>query len=83
MKKIIIIVLTILIGSTMLTSCGQTTDTKEPTKTQTMTLDNRDCFTVWVDPDTGVNYIVFAGDRKGAMTVRYNADGSIMTSPIE
>lgn len=34
-------------------------------------------FYVYVDPDTGVNYIVFAGIQKGGITPRYNPNGSL------
>ena len=33
---------------------------------------------VYVDPDTGVNYLIFYGYRKGGITPRLNSDGSIM-----
>lgn len=35
---------------------------------------------VFVDPDTGVNYIVYAGYEKGGITPRYNPDGTIMVT---
>ena len=32
----------------------------------------------YVDPETGVCYLLYGGYRAGGMTVRYNTDGSIM-----
>ena len=32
---------------------------------------------VYVDPETGVNYLIFYGTRRGGMSPRYNADGSL------
>ena len=34
----------------------------------------------YVDPETGVNYLIYNGVYKGAITVRYNQDGSIMVT---
>ena len=33
----------------------------------------------YTDPDTGVCYLIYDGGYDGGITVRYNADGSIMT----
>lgn len=38
---------------------------------------------VYVDPETGVNYLVFQKGYRGGITVRYNADGSIMVTEKE
>ncbi len=32
----------------------------------------------YIDPDTGVCYLIYDGGYDGGITVRYNADGSIM-----
>jgi len=37
-------------------------------------------FYVYIDPDTGVNYIVFVGIQKGGITPRYNPNGSLFTT---
>lgn len=37
-------------------------------------------FYVYVDPDTGVNYIVFVGIQKGGITPRYNPNGSLFVT---
>ena len=31
---------------------------------------------IWVDPDTGCNYLVYSEYNKGAMTPRLNPDGT-------
>ena len=31
---------------------------------------------IWVDPDTGCNYLVYAAPNRGAMTPRLNSDGT-------
>lgn len=38
---------------------------------------------VYIDPETGVNYLVYKEGYKGGITVRYNADGSIMVTEKE
>ncbi len=35
----------------------------------------------YVDPETGVNYLIYDGVKQGGITVRYNTDGSIMVTP--
>ena len=35
----------------------------------------------YVDPETGVNYLIYNSVEKAGITVRYNADGSIMVTP--
>lgn len=37
----------------------------------------------YVDPDTGVHYLVYCGYRKGGITPRLNPDGSIMVDEME
>ena len=38
---------------------------------------------VYVDPETGVNYLIYTDYYKGGITVRYNADGSVMVTKKE
>lgn len=35
---------------------------------------------VYVDPETGVNYLIYNNLHQGGITVRYNSDGSIMVT---
>lgn len=37
----------------------------------------------YVDPDTGVHYLIYSRGYQGGITVRYNADGTIMVDPIK
>lgn len=39
-----------------------------------------DSFYIYVDPDTGVNYIVYVGMKKGGITPRYNPNGSLFVT---
>ena len=43
---------------------------------------SNNCF-IWVDPDTGVNYVIYTNYCKAGMSVRYNSDGSVFVTPIE
>lgn len=42
-----------------------------------------DSFYFFVDPETGVNYVVFDDYGQGGICVRYNSDGTIFVSPIK
>lgn len=37
----------------------------------------QDAFTIWTDPETGVEYIVYNNFYKGGITPRLNEDGTI------
>lgn len=58
---------------TLITSCSSEKKPVDENKTN-----SRSEFYVYVDPKTGVNYLVYDGYNTGGMTVRYNSDGSIM-----
>ncbi len=32
---------------------------------------------IWIDEETGVHYVIFQGFRKGGITPRLNADGTL------
>ena len=38
---------------------------------------------IFVDGETGVNYIIYKGVRETSITVRYNADGTVYVSEKE
>ena len=38
-----------------------------------------DCIGVWTDSETGVQYVIFYGYRKGGITPRLNANGTLYT----
>lgn len=47
-------------------------------------LKNYDDFKIYVDEETGVNYIVYSTNAyKGGITPRYNADGTLYVSEME
>ena len=37
---------------------------------------------IYVDPETGVNYLVYESYRRGGVSVRYNADGTLYVSDV-
>lgn len=42
------------------------------------------CTGIFVDPETGVNYIVYEGyTGRGGITPRYNADGSLYVTEVK
>ena len=59
---------------------GEPEDNQETTQeiTSFSALGYEDNVYDYVDPDTGVHYLVYCGYRKGGITVRLNPDGSIM-----
>lgn len=68
MKKIIAVILCVLIVCVL---CGWT-------NVDSKTLDAGTNITVIVDDETGVEYIVFKGFKRGGICPRYNADGTLM-----
>lgn len=73
MKKLIVI---LMVWCSLLVGCGDTDFKKvEGNKTNEVQ--------VYVDPETGVNYLIYDSYRQGGITVRYNADGSIMVTEKE
>lgn len=36
----------------------------------------------YIDPDTGVHYLLYAIGAKGGICVRYNSDGSVMVEDV-
>lgn len=74
MKKIICFVIMILIVC-CLCSCVA----EEGTRQGDNTLPKNSSFCIWTDEETGVQYIVYIGFRKGGICPRLNADGSLHT----
>lgn len=72
MKKLIVI---LMAWCSLLVGCD--TDFKKVEGNKT------DDIQVYVDPETGVNYLIYDGGYDGGITVRYNADGSIMVTEKE
>lgn len=72
MKKLVVI---LMVWCSLLVGC--TTDFKKVDGNKT------DEIKVYVDPETGVNYLIYTSYQQGGITVRYNADGSIMVTGKE
>ena len=78
-KKIICFILTLTI--VMLTACGNTdAELKSQFIQEYDYYKNNGMFDIVIDKETGVNYIIFEGYKKGGITPRYNADGTLYTS---
>ena len=81
MKKLfrLIAILFLFIFVIFLTSC-----TEEDPKNKTVPKKWSDTGIVeYVDPETGVHYLIYSSGSVGGITVRYNADGTIMVDPIK
>ena len=80
-KKIICFILTLTI--VMLTACGNTDAETKTNYIQDYTFyKNNIEFTIVVDKETGVNYVVYSGYKNGGVTVRLNADGTPYVSEV-
>ena len=75
-KKIICFILTLTI--VMLTACGNT-DAENKNK---YIQDYNSKFKIFVDKDTGVNYVYVGTGYGEAITVRLNADGTPYVSEV-
>ena len=75
-KKIICFILTLTI--VMLTACGNTAAENKTKYIQ----DYNSKFKIFVDKETGINYIIFDGIYAGGMTVRLNEDGTPYVSEV-
>ena len=67
MKKIIAAIIT---GLIILSLCGCK-------RIEGETMDLMNAIYIYVDEETGVEYIVYNGYKKGGICPRYNADGSL------
>lgn len=75
MKRICLIICICLNLSMILCGCSEDTSNEID---EFSGLYGDESVRVFVDPETGVNYLIYNGVYKGAITVRYNQDGSIM-----
>ena len=80
MKKIFV-TLMMVVTVLSLTACGQ--QAKDETNTQTVQEDTMRYASgnnvyVYVDPETGVNYLIYNGYKSGGITPRYDSEGNIM-----
>jgi uncharacterized protein YxeA len=78
MKKIISLILVIAIA--LLVACAETTEAD----TQTDYIQEQNMFRIYVDEETGVNYIsyYYRPYDRGGITVRLNADGTPYVSEV-
>lgn len=77
MKKIISLILVIAI--ILLVGCAETTEAD----TQIDYIQDEWGIKIMVDKETGVNYILFRGNKRGGITVRLNADGTPYVSGVK
>lgn len=78
---IIPLVVGVIAGVMTFTGCEAVT-TEETSQTEEKTsfiLNSDDEVQVWTDEETGVQYLIFKGYRKGGITPRLNADGTPYT----
>ena len=80
MKKVIslILVMTILFS---ITGCVNVEYAEADTETGYIQDGNSGCY-IYVDKETGVNYMIYSCGRKGGITVRLNADGTPYVSGV-
>lgn len=56
---------------------GYQKDTQAAAGSNLVMVDYGIYFNIMRDPDTNVEYIVYKGDKRGGITVRYNEDGEV------
>ena len=84
MKKILS-VLMIVILLLFLVGCDENNENiKSATNDKNITLgEHNDEILFWTDTETGVEYVVYKGYRKGGITPRLNADGTLYKGGAE
>ena len=78
MKKIIFVLLALFLFL-FLVSCNVLDEGETNSKKDLERLESSSVY-VFVDPETGVNYLIYAAGYKGGICVRYNSDGSVFVS---
>lgn len=78
MKKLYaVVIITVLLLSTVIigVACSKKNDTRS-----NLSVNDADSFSIkdYVDPETGVHYLLYEDGDAGGICPRYNADGSIM-----
>lgn len=79
MKKFYVLILFIIFAIFIVACSLESNDTNEEVKRTGTSY----CVHDYVDPETGVHYLIYQGGYQGGITVRYNADGTIMVDPVE
>lgn len=77
MKKIICILLIFVIIALCVGCSVEECETKTGTIEKLFVDGSGEGVVTFVDEKTGVNYLIFYGYRKGGITPRFNADGSL------
>ena len=80
MKKVISLILVIAI--ILLVGCAETTEANTKVNYIQDCMDNFEPCRIFVDKETGVNYIVYIGTKSCALTPRLNADGTPYVSGV-
>ena len=78
MKKILLLVVPVL----FLTGCGSEPINKTETKNSTYYIQDSDFFDIFVDKESCVEYLRYAGGYRGGITPRLNADGTVKLNKI-
>lgn len=75
----VIVLLTFICSCFLLTGCSAEASTSNNDFT-TLHSSPMEDIVDYMDPETGVHYLIYDGYNAGGMTVRYNADGTIMVT---
>ena len=76
---VIVFLAAAIVLSTILCVCGSITS--QASTTSLREVRNRDMME-YIDPDTGVHYLCWDWEYGAGMSVRYNADGTIMVTEV-
>lgn len=82
-KNAMRVLLIAVIGTGMMTftGCGTVSENSaSPEKLKELQLNSTDYIQIWTDDETGVQYLIYQGYKKGGITPRLNADGTLCTS---
>lgn len=66
-------------GIMMFTGCGTVAGESTSTEDSNSHLTSNDSIQIWTDSETGVQYVIYKGYRKGGITPRLNVDGTLYT----
>lgn len=75
----VIVLLTFICSCFLLTGCSAEASTSNDNFTTLYSSPTKNVYD-YMDPDTGVHYLIYDGYNAGGMTIRYNADGTIMVT---
>lgn len=78
MKKALLICLAIIVGCSLLAGCGSKREDTQYVKYNTKVFDVGNYQRIYIDKETGVQYIILYADRGVGVSVRLDADGKPM-----